>query len=47
MDRLSYGQYGLVVIVSTFIMSIAFNLVPYYIILTLIYLFSRSKYDKM
>ena len=46
MDRLSYGQYGLVVIVSTFIMSIAFNLVPYYIILTLIYLFSRSKFEE-
>ena len=46
MDRLSYGQYGLVVIISASIMSIAFNLVPHYILLTIVYLFSRSKFEE-
>ena len=46
MDRLSYGQYGLVVILSALLMAIAFDLIPHYIILTLIYLFSRAKFEK-
>ena len=46
MDRLSYGQYGLLVLVSLLIIAITFNLVPYYIILTIVYLFSRSKFEE-
>lgn len=46
MDRLSYGQYGLVVILSALIMAYFFELIPEYIILTIIYLFSRSKFEE-
>ena len=46
MDRLSYGQYGLVVIISALIMAYFFELVPEYIVLTIVYLFSRSKFEE-
>lgn len=46
MDRLSYGQYGLVVILSAFLMAMAFNLIPHYVILTIVYLISRAKFEK-
>lgn len=46
MDRLSYGQYGLVVILSALIMAYFFELIPEYIILTIVYLFSRSKFEE-
>lgn len=46
MDRLSYWQYGMVVIISALIMSYFFDLVPEYIILTIVYLFSRSKFEE-
>lgn len=46
MDRLSYGQYGLLVILSALIMAYFFELIPEYIILTIIYLFSRSKFEE-
>ena len=46
MDRLSYGQYGLVVIISALIMAYFFELVPEYIVLMIVYLFSRSKFEE-
>ena len=46
MDRLSYGQYGLVVIISALIMAYFFELVPEYIVLTIVYLFSRAKFEE-
>ena len=46
MDRLSYGQYGMVVIISALIMAWLFELIPEYIVLTVIYLFSRSKFEE-
>ena len=46
MDRLSYAQYGWLVIVSAFVMSLCFDLVPYFIVLTIVYLFTRSKFDE-
>lgn len=46
MDRLSYGQYGLVVIISLLIMAYFFQLIPEYIVLTIVYLFSRSKFEE-
>lgn len=46
MDRLSYGQYGMVVIISALIMAWLFELIPEYIVLTIIYLFSRSKFEE-
>lgn len=46
MDRLSYGQYGMVVIISALIMAWLFKLIPEYIVLTIIYLFSRSKFEE-
>ena len=46
MDRLSYGQYGLVVILSGLLMAVAFNLIPHYLFMTIIYLFSRSKFEE-
>lgn len=46
MDRLSYGQYGLVVILSAFIMSLCFKLVPYFVVLTIVYLFTRAKFEE-
>lgn len=46
MDRLSYGQYGLVVIISALIMAYFFELIPEYIVLTIVYLFSRSKFEE-
>lgn len=46
MDRLSYGQYGMVVIISILIVSYFFDLVPECIILTIVYLFSRSKFEE-
>lgn len=46
MDRLTYGQYGIFVIISALIMAIIFNTIPEYILLTIIYLFSRSKFEE-
>ena len=46
MDRLSYGQYGMVVIISALIMAWLFELIPEYIALTIVYLFSRSKFEE-
>ena len=46
MDRLSYGQYGMIVIISALIMAWLFELIPEYIVLTIIYLFSRSKFEE-
>lgn len=46
MDRLSYGQYGMVVIISALIMAYFFQVIPEYILLTIIYLFSRSKFEE-
>lgn len=46
MDRLSYAQYGWLVIISAFIMSLCFDLVHYFIVLTIVYLFTRSKFDE-
>lgn len=46
MDKLSYAQYGWLVIVSAFVMSLCFNLVPYFVVLTIVYLFTRSKFDE-
>ena len=46
MDRLSYGQYGLVVIISALIMAYFFQLIPEYIVLTIVYLFSRAKFEE-
>ena len=46
MDRLSYGQYGMVVIISALIMAWLFKLIPEYIALTIVYLFSRSKFEE-
>lgn len=46
MDRLSYGQYGLVVIISALIMAYFFELIPEYIVLTIVYLFSRAKFEE-
>lgn len=46
MDRLSYGQYGMVVIISALIMAWLFELIPEYIVLTIVYLFSRSKFEE-
>ena len=46
MDRLSYGQYGMVVIISALIMAWLFELLPEYIVLTIVYLFSRSKFEE-
>ena len=46
MDRLSYGQYGLVVIASAFIMALCFELIPHFIVLTIIYLYTRSKFEE-
>lgn len=46
MDRLSYGQYGMVVIISALIMAYFFQVIPESIILTIIYLFSRSKFEE-
>lgn len=46
MDRLSYGQYGLVVIISAFIMALCFNLLSYFIICTILFLFSRQKFEE-
>ena len=46
MDRLSYGQYGIVVIISILIMAYFFDVIPESIILTIIYLFSRSKFEE-
>lgn len=46
MDRLSYAQYGWLVIISAFFMSICFELVPYFVVLTFVYLFTRAKFDE-
>lgn len=46
MDRLSYEQYGMVVIISILIMAYFFEVIPESIILTIIYLFSRSKFEE-
>lgn len=46
MDRLSYGQYGMIVIISALIMAWLFELIPEYIALTIVYLFSRSKFEE-
>lgn len=46
MNRLSYGQYGMVVIISALMMAWLFELIPEYIVLTIIYLFSRSKFEE-
>lgn len=46
MDKLSYAQYGWLVIISAFVMSLCFDLVPYFIVLTIVYLFTRSKFDE-
>lgn len=46
MDRLSYGQYGMVVIISALIMAYFFQVIPEYIVLTIIYLFSRAKFEE-
>ena len=46
MDRLSYVQYGLVVIISALIMAYFFYLFSEYIVLTIAYLFSRSKFEE-
>lgn len=46
MDRLSYGQYGLVVIISAFIMSLVFGLIPHFIVLTIVYLFTRARFEE-
>ena len=46
MDRLSYAQYGWVVIISAFIMSLCFDLVPYFVVLTFVYLFTRSHFEE-
>ena len=46
MDRLSYGQYGIVVIISILIMAYFFEVIPESIMLTIIYLFSRSKFEE-
>lgn len=46
MDRLSYGQYGLVVIISAFIISLIFGLVPHFIVLTIVYLFTRARFEE-
>jgi len=42
LDKLSYTQYGAVVIISAFIESIIFNTVPYFVVFTFIYLISRA-----
>lgn len=46
MDRLSYSQYGLVVIISAFIMSLVFGLIPHFIVLTIVYLFTRARFEE-
>ena len=46
MDRLSYGQYGLVVIISAFIISLIFGLVPHFVVLTIVYLFTRARLEE-
>lgn len=46
MDRLSYGQYGLVVILSAFIMSLCFGLVPHFVVLTIVFLITRSRFEE-
>lgn len=46
MDRLSYGQYGLVVIISAFIISLIFGLVPHFVVLTIVYLFTRARFEE-
>lgn len=46
MDKLSYGQYGLVVIISAFIISLFFGLVPHFIVLTIVYLFTRARFHE-
>ena len=46
MDRLSYGQYGMLVMISAFIMACFFQLIPEYIVLTIVYLFSHSKFEE-
>lgn len=46
MDRLSYGQYGILVILSALLISYFYKLIPEYILLTIIYLFSRAKFEE-
>lgn len=46
MDRLSYSQYGLVVIISAFIISLVFGLIPHFIVLTIVYLFTRARFEE-
>lgn len=46
MDRLSYGKYGILVILSALLVSYFYKLIPEYILLTIIYLFSRAKFEK-
>ena len=46
MDRLSHGQYGLVVIISAFIISLIFGLVPHFVVLTIVYLFTRARFEE-
>lgn len=46
MDRLSYDQYGLVVIISAFIISLIFGLVPHFVVLTIVYLFTRARFEE-
>lgn len=46
MDRLSYGQYGLVVIISAFVISLFFGLVPHFIVLTIVYLFTIARFEE-
>lgn len=46
MDRLSYAQYGWVVIISAFVMSLCFNLVPHFVVLTIVYLLTRARFGE-
>ena len=46
MDRLSYGQYGLVVVISAFIISLIFGLFPHFVVLTIVYLFTRARFEE-
>lgn len=46
MDRLSYRQYGNVLLLSLFIMATLFNLIPEFIVLTVVYLFSRGVFEE-